>query len=118
MEGATGPIYIVNRNHVGFKINAEVNIYFRDTETEEKIFVATVRGETDDDKIVQQDINRTDDMDKRIFRGKSHPRKVETGEDHELQRRDERETVPTAFSRGWERKSEPFLLLKILITRK
>ena len=108
VEGATGPIYIVNRNHVGFKINAEVNIYFRDTETEEKIFVATVRGETDDDKIVQQDINRTDDMDKRIFRGKSHPRKVETGEDHELQRRDERETVPTAFSRGWERKSEPF----------
>ena len=52
VEGAAGPIYIVNPNHAGFKINAEVNVYFRDKETEEEIFVTAVKSETSDDKIV------------------------------------------------------------------
>ena len=52
-------------------------------------------------------LNSTKDMNKTIFRNKSRSRKVVTGEDHELQRKDERETIPTALSRGWERKSEP-----------
>ena len=107
VEGSKGPIYIVNRNHAGFKINAEVNVYFRDNETGEEIFITTIKSETSDDKIVQQDIEHTKDMNKTIFRNKSRSRKVVTGEDHELQRKDERETIPTSLTLGWERKSEP-----------
>ena len=61
IEGANGPIYIVNRDDVGFKIFAEVRVFHVRSEGNPskgggngggRLLVATLRSEANDDKTV------------------------------------------------------------------